>query len=181
VAGVAGVGATALCWSGVAPTQGSSLECNAPTTLTPFDHDGRIGAKWNAATATVAYGRTGANGYYHTFVSNADGSNERRVDWHAWRDDRHQFPAAWHPSGHYLVMTVEKNEHERSSMDATPGYVDGTNKRRLTFMNVRGNPQSVGRFRLAGSLSFTSNTSFFGDVMTRSLGLVGAILKVDCH
>jgi hypothetical protein len=59
--------------------------------------------------------------------------------------------------------------------------VDGSNKRRLTFMNVRGNPQSVGRFRLAGSLSFTSNTSFFGDVMTRSLGLVGAILKVDCH
>src|SRR6185437_16164057 len=117
-----GIGAMALCWCGVAPARDSSLECNAPTTLTPFGHDGRIGAKWNAATATVAYGRTGANGYYHTFVSNADGSNERRVDWHAWRDDRHQFPAAWHPSGHYLVMTVEKNEHERSSMDATPGY-----------------------------------------------------------
>lgn len=352
-----GIGVIALCWCGVAPAQDSSLECNAPTTLTPFGHDGRIGAKWNAATSTVAYGRTGANGYYHTFVSNADGSNERRVNWHAWRDDRHQFPVAWHPSGRYLVMTVEKNEHERSSVDATPGYgaytdywlvtpdgqqawklydlpagydhaithaafspdgskfvwterikaprifsvnlfagayefnvadfvaapephlanvrhiipggvdqggevesiagdnktiafystyvsknlfasriytmdidsgvihelttrsfaqaptfspdgrsivymtgdqadffrfhpqgadwwimnVDGSNKRRLTFMNVRGNPQSVGRFRLAGSLSFTSNTSFFGDVMTRSLGLVGGILKVDCH
>ena len=58
--------------------------------------------------------------------------------------------------------------------------VDGSDKRRLTFMNVRGDPQSVGRFRLAGSLSFVSDTAFFGDVMTQSLGLVGKIVRVDC-
>ena len=29
--------------------------------------------------------------------------------------------AAWHPGGKYLVMLVEKNEHERTSTDAIPG------------------------------------------------------------
>ena len=38
---------------------------------------------------------------------------------------------------------------------------DGSDKRRLTFMNVRNHVQSVNRFRLAGTVSFISNTSFF--------------------
>src|SRR4030095_885891 len=59
--------------------------------------------------------------------------------------------------------------------------VDGGNKQRLTTMNVRDHAQSVNRFRLAGSLSFTSNTSFFGDVLTQSLGLVGKIVHVNCN
>jgi Tol biopolymer transport system component len=334
----------------------SSQDCRAPTTVVDFGNDGRIGAKWNAATKTVAYGRTEKNGQFHTFISDGDGRNERRVAFAAWRDDRHQFPAAWHPSGKYLVMLVEKSEHEGSSVHAIPGYgaytdywlvtrdgtqawklyelpdgydhaithaafspdgskfvwtervkaprlldlnlfagayvfnvsdfvatpqphlantrhivpggvdqggeiesiaadnktiafystyvtknlfasriytmdiesgairelttesfaqaptftpdgksivymtgaqadifplqlqgadwwimnADGSNKRRLTLMNVRDHEQSVNRFRLAGSLSFTSDTSFFGDVMTQSLGLVGKIVKVKC-
>jgi hypothetical protein len=59
--------------------------------------------------------------------------------------------------------------------------VDGSDKRRLTFMNVRGHPHSANRFRLAGSLSFVSDTEFFGDVMTQSLGLVGKIVRVACR
>ena len=59
--------------------------------------------------------------------------------------------------------------------------VDGSDKRRLTFMNLRGHAESVGRFRLAGSLSFVSDTAFFGDVLTQSLGLVGKIVRVDCR
>jgi len=59
--------------------------------------------------------------------------------------------------------------------------VDGSDKRRLTFMNMRGHAESVGRFRLAGSLSFVSATAFFGDVMKRSLGLVGKIVRVECR
>ncbi len=342
-------------WPAAAATAGS-VDCRAPVTITDVGSDGRIGAKWNAATRTLAYGRTAKDGHFHTFLADADGSNERRLAFAAWRDDRHQFPAAWHPGGQYLVMLVEKNVHERSSVHALPGYgaytdywlverdgqrawklhdlpagydhaithaafspdgskfvwterikaprwfdlnlfagtyefnvadfvatpephlanvrhivpggveqggeiesiagdnrtiafystyvsknlfasriytmdidsgdirelttdsfaqaptftpdgksivymtgaqadifplqlqgadwwimdVDGGNKRRLTFMNVRGNAQSAGRFRLAGSLSFTSDTSFFGDVLTQSLGLVGKIVKVDC-
>jgi Tol biopolymer transport system component len=324
--------------------------------MADFGNDGRIGAKWNGATRTIAYGRPQKSGHYHAFIADADGGGERRVAFPAWREDRHQFPAAWHPQGEYLAMLVEQNEHARSSVDATPGYgaytdywivsrdgsrawkihalpdgydhaithaafspdgskfvwterikaprlwdlnlfagayvfkvadfvlrpephlanvrsilpgnvdqggevesiaadnktiafystfvsknlftsriytmdiesgeirelttesfaqaptftpdgksivymtgagadifpfqlqgadwwimnVDGSDKRRLTFMNVRGHPQSVNRFRLAGALSFVSDTSFFGDVMTQSLGLVGKIVRVDC-
>lgn len=333
-----------------------SQDCRAPTKIVDFGDDGRIGARWNAATATVAYGRTSKDGTFHTFLSDGNGRNERRLTFAAWRDDRHQFPAAWHPGGKYLVMLVEKSEHEGSSVHAIPGYgaytdywlvtrdgtqawklydlpegydhaithaafspdgskfvwtervkaprlldlnlfagayvfnvsdfvaapqphlantrriipggadqggeiesiagdnrtiafystyvtknlfasriytmdiesgairelttesfaqaptftpdgksivymtgaeadifpfqlqgadwwimnVDGSDKRRLTYMNVHDHPQSVNRFRLAGSLSFTSDTSFFGDVMTQSLGLVGKIVKVKC-
>jgi len=46
-------------------------------------------------------------------------------------------------------------------------------------MNVRDYEQSVNRFRLAGCVSFTSNTAFYGNVPTQSLGLVGKIVKVD--
>jgi hypothetical protein len=335
----------------------ASSGCRGPARMVDFGSDGRIGAKWNAATRTIAYGRPQEDGHYHTFIAAADGGRERRVAFGAWRDDRHQFPAAWHPAGELLAMLVEQNEHERSSVDAIPGYgaytdywivrsdgsaawkiyalpdgydhaithaafspdgskfawtervlaprlwslnlfagayvfkiadfvlapephlenvrtilpgnveqggevesiagdnrtiafystfvsknlfasriytmdtesgaiqelttesfaqaptftpdgrsivymtgagadifpwqlqgadwwimnVDGSDKRRLTFMNVRGHPQSVGRFRLAGSLSFVSDTEFYGDVMTQSLGLVGKIVRVDCR
>jgi Tol biopolymer transport system component len=335
---------------------GGSETCRGRATLSDFGADGRIGAKWNARTQTIAYGRTESAGHFHTFIADGDGGDERRVGFAAWHDDRHQFPAAWHPGGDYLVLLVEKNEHERGSVDATPGYgaytdywlvardgtrawkiydlpdgydhaithaafspdgrkfvwtervaaprffdlnlfagayvfkvadfvlspephlenvkvirpgdveqggevesiaaddktiafystfvtknlfasriytmdvvsgaihelttesfaqaptftpdgksivymtgahadifpfqlqgadwwimnADGSDKRRLTFMNVRGDPQSVNRFRLAGSLSFVSDTSFFGDIMTQSLGLVGKIARVDC-
>lgn len=55
---------------------------------------------------------------------------------------------------------------------------DGTEKQRLTFMNKKKHPQSVGHYRLAGSLSFVSNNSFLGGVMTKPLGLVGYTVKV---
>lgn len=94
--------------------------CRGPATFVDFGNDGRIGAKWNAATKTIAYGRPQQDGHYHAFI--ADGGHERRVAFAPWHDDRHQFPAAWHPSGDLLVMLVERNEHERFSVDATPGY-----------------------------------------------------------
>ena len=59
--------------------------------------------------------------------------------------------------------------------------VDGTNKRRLTSMKLRNSAQSVGQFRLAGSISFVSDTEFFGDVLTQSLGLAGKLVRVACR
>lgn len=351
------IGALLACAAANGAAAEASTTCHGPAVLADFGGDGRIGAKWDPASETIAYGRSESSGHFHTYVADADGGHERRVASAAWRDDRHQFPAAWHPGGEYLAMLVEKNEHERSSVDATPGYgaytdywivsrdgsrawklydlpagydhaithaafssdgrkfvwtervraprffdlnlfagayvfkvadfvlapephlenvrsfqpggveqggevesiaaddrtiafystyvtknlfasriytmdiesgairelttesfaqaptftpdgrsivymtgagadvfpfqlqgadwwimnVDGSDKRRLTFMNVRGHAQSVNRFRLAGSISFVSDTAFFGDVMTQSLGLVGKIVRVDCH
>jgi hypothetical protein len=57
--------------------------------------------------------------------------------------------------------------------------LDGSGKQRLTFMNKRGHAQSDNRFRLAGSLSIISGDSFFGDVMTKSFGLAGYIVRVQ--
>jgi Tol biopolymer transport system component len=344
----------------VGPTWAGSEKCDPPTLLKNFPIEHAIGAKWNAASKTMAYGRPRKDGTYAAFISDIDGGHQRRVAFSGWRDDRQQFPVAWHPSGRYLVLSVEKPEHPGSRVDATPGYGgysdywlvtpdgasalklvdlpndrdhaithaafspdgskfvwserikapritslnlfagtyrfnvadfietetphltnvrgiipegvaqggevesiasddktiafystfrtknlfaariytmdiesgaiselttqswsqaptftpdgghivymsgaqadvfpfslqgadwwimrrDGSYKQRLTFMNRRGNPQSVGKFRLAGSLTFISDSRFFGDVMTKSLGLVGQIIDVtmlaDC-
>ncbi|MEO8312003.1 MAG: hypothetical protein ABI520_12585, partial [Caldimonas sp.] len=106
----------------LAVAQNGSGSCRAPVKMVDFGNDGRIGAKWNAATGTVAFGRPQKDGHYHAFIADADGADERRVAFAAWRDDRHQFPAAWHPAGELLAMLVEQNDHERSSVDAIPGY-----------------------------------------------------------
>lgn len=50
---------------------------------------------------------------------------------------------------------------------------DGSNKRRLTFMNVKYHPQCVNKYRLAGSLSFINDSTFIGGIMTQSFGLKG--------
>lgn len=55
---------------------------------------------------------------------------------------------------------------------------DGTDKVRLTYMNKWNHPHSVNKFRLAGSLSFISENSFLGGVMTKSLGLTGYTVKI---
>jgi hypothetical protein len=55
---------------------------------------------------------------------------------------------------------------------------DGSNKQRISFMNVKNHPQSVNHYRLAGTLSFMSGNSFLGGVMVKPLGLVGYTVKV---
>jgi Tol biopolymer transport system component len=334
-----------------------STECSPPTTLVDFPIAHAIGAKWNPATGRLAYGKPRRDGHYATYLSDANGSHEQQLTFPDWPNDRHQFPAAWHPSGHYLVVTVEKANHAGSSIQSIPGYggfsdywlltpdgarawklvelpndrdhalthaafspdgtkfvwterikapqflstnllagsysfdvadfvdgdpphlssirsivpdgidqggevesiapdnktiafystfrsksifasriytmdinsgqiseltteswsqapnftpdgahivyitgahadlfpwslqgadwwimrLDGSHKQRLTYMNRRGNSQSAGQFRLAGSLSFLSQGQFLGDVMTKSFGLTGKIEKVTIH
>lgn len=50
---------------------------------------------------------------------------------------------------------------------------NGANKKRLTYMNKIGDPQSANAYRLAGSLSFVNDTTFLGGIMTTSFGLTG--------
>jgi hypothetical protein len=59
--------------------------------------------------------------------------------------------------------------------------MNGQHRQRLTFMNQKGSTESVGHYRLAGTLSFLRDgtLSFFGDVMTQPLGLVGKLVRVD--
>ncbi|MES1220414.1 MAG: hypothetical protein ABUT20_33240 [Bacteroidota bacterium] len=100
---------------------------NNPAIITPWK-DNVMGAVYNAATNTVAYGRADANGYYKIYLNNLDGTNEQALTFPGWQADRHQWPEEWDPTGQYLFCNVEKNDyapesgHTRSSVDATPGY-----------------------------------------------------------
>jgi Tol biopolymer transport system component len=89
---------------------------------------------------------------------------------------------AYTPDGRSLVyMTGQACDIFPMQLQGADWWImdtDGNNKKRLTRMNVKNDPQSVNKYRLAGSLSFISNNSFFGGVMTKSLGLVGYTVKV---
>lgn len=97
-------------------------ECTVPTILTRYPVPDAIGAQWNSVTQTLAYGRPRSAGHYAAYLNDATGARERRIAYSAWRDDRHQFPVAWHPSGRYLMVTVEEPQHGGRSVDAIPGY-----------------------------------------------------------
>ena len=58
--------------------------------------------------------------------------------------------------------------------------LDGSNRRRLTFMNKAGYSELNGHRLLAGAMSFDSDHSFYGDVLTAVFGLAGKIVKVNC-
>jgi hypothetical protein len=90
--------------------------------ISDFKVDGSIGAHWNGATGTLAYGRAGADGHFQAWLSDGDGNHERRLAFGGWPEGRHQFVVEWHPSGKYLFVEVEKAEHPGSSDDAIPGY-----------------------------------------------------------
>lgn len=86
------------------------------------------------------------------------------------------------PSGTKLVyMTGDECDifpFQLQGSDWSIMNADGSDKKRLTFMNKKDNPQSVNKYRLAGSISFISDTSFLGGVMTKPLGLTGYTVKV---
>ena len=87
------------------------------------------------------------------------------------------------PDGkHFVYMTGAECKifpFEIQGADWWVMNVDGTHKQRISFMNVKDHPQSVNHYRLAGSISFISNNSFFGGVMSKPLGLTGYTVKVS--
>ena len=91
--------------------------CDPPTTLVDFPIEHAIGAKWNAASQSLAYGKPQSDGHYATFMSDAAGMHERAIEYAGWPQHRHEFPAAWHPSGRYLAVTVERAAHPGSSAE----------------------------------------------------------------
>ena len=90
--------------------------------------------------------------------------------------------ATYTPDGKHLVyMTGAGCDIFPLQVQGADWYImntDGTNKQRLTFMNKKNHPQSVNKYRLAGCISFMSNDTFLGGVMTNPLGLTGYTVKV---
>lgn len=93
-----------------------------------------------------------------------------------------QCPTYTPDGNHFVYMTGKDCDIFPWQLQGADWWImnnDSTNKVRLTYMNVTGHPQCVNAYRLAGSLSFMSNTSFLGGIMTQSLGLTGYTAKVD--
>ncbi len=90
--------------------------------------DSAIGAIYNKATQTVAYGKPDKNNVYHIYVCDTNGNNVKRLVVPGWREDRQQWAEEWTPDGQYLFCYVEKSEyvkekgHKRKPVDAIPGY-----------------------------------------------------------
>ena len=106
---------------------GQTVTTSISTTITVWK-DSAMGAIYNKATSSVAYGRPDKKGYYKIYISDTLGNNEHQLTYAGWRSDRHQWAEEWHPSGKYLFCYVEKDEyvkekgHKRKPVDATPGY-----------------------------------------------------------
>lgn len=87
------------------------------------------------------------------------------------------------PNGQQIVyMTGHQCDIFPGQLQGADWWVmdaDGSNKRRLTFMNKKNHPQSDNSYRLAGSLSFVNDSTFLGGIMTQSLGLTGYTAKVS--
>lgn len=87
-----------------------------------------MGARYNKATSSVAYGKPDKKGNYKIYISDTLGNNETQVSYAGWAPDRQQWAQAWYPSGKYLFCYVEKaeyvkeNGHKRKPIDAVPGY-----------------------------------------------------------
>ena len=86
------------------------------------------------------------------------------------------------PSGNKIVyMTGDECDIFPFQVQGSDWWImntDGSDKKRITFMNKKNNPQSVNKYRLAGSISFISDSSFLGGVMTKPLCLTGYTAKV---
>jgi Tol biopolymer transport system component len=105
----------------------TALNAQQPATITMWK-DSAIGAIYNKATESVAYGKPNKKGTYHIYISDTLGNNEKPLTYPGWQADRHQWAEEWDPTGQYLFCYVEKNEyakekgHKRIPDDAVPGY-----------------------------------------------------------
>ena len=86
------------------------------------------------------------------------------------------------PSGNKIVYMTGQNcdifPFEVQGADWWMMNTNGSNKLRVTKMNVANDPQSVNHYRLAGSLSFVTDSIFYGGVMSNPYGLTGYTVKV---
>ena len=96
--------------------------CGPPVTHSVFVADG-WGAYWSHALNTIAFNRQSSDGYFHIFLINPDGSNER-----VFGASTPGFPAktvgtpAYSPNGKYLAFAAEKAVHPEGTAAASPGW-----------------------------------------------------------
>jgi Tol biopolymer transport system component len=88
-------------------------------------HEGTV--DWSPDGKTIAYGAKNAEGYYEVHLADPDGSHDINLTAATpGLPHKHVAQPAWHPSGRYLLLTVEKPVHARGSFTALPGFAGYT-------------------------------------------------------
>jgi Tol biopolymer transport system component len=93
------------------------------TTTVSMYRDHGLDVDWDhSGTNRIAYSAKGDDGYYDIHTANPDGSNDSCLTCLlSPLSEKHIAVPSWHPSGDWLLMTVEKPVHAGSSFDALPG------------------------------------------------------------
>jgi Tol biopolymer transport system component len=94
-----------------------------PTLVTTFRAHG-LDVGWDQSGSNrIAYSTKESDGFYDIHFANPDGSNDVCLTCnHPALPNKHIACPYWHPSGKWLLMTVEKATHPGSSTDALPGF-----------------------------------------------------------
>lgn len=112
----------------VTQAYGQTNKDSLPVVTISLWKDSAIGAIFNKATNSVAYGKPTKKDSYKIYISDFDGNNEKFISWQEWKPDKQQWPEEWTPDGQYLFCYVEKPDyvkekiHKRKPVDAIPGY-----------------------------------------------------------
>jgi hypothetical protein len=93
------------------------------TTITQFRAHG-LDVDWDKSGSNrIAYSAKESDTYYDIHFANPDGSNDVCLTCnHPALPNKHIACPYWHPSGKWLLMTVEEGSHAGSSTDALPGF-----------------------------------------------------------
>ena len=92
------------------------------TTYSVYRNHG-LDVDWDySGSNRIAFSMKGDDGYYDIHTADPDGSNDSCMTCLlSPLTDKHIAVPSWHPSGQWLLMTVEKPVHDGSSFDALPG------------------------------------------------------------
>jgi len=101
----------------------NKVTISPPTTVTTFRSSG-LDVSWDQSGSNrIAYDCTESNGYYAIHIANPDGSNDTCLTCNDTAlPDKNICCPYWHPSGKWLLMVVEKENHPGTSTDALPGF-----------------------------------------------------------
>ena len=93
------------------------------TTTTSIYRAHGLDVDWDhSGSNRIAYSMKGDDGYYDIHTANPDGSNDSCLTCILSPEtNKHIAVPSWHPSGNWLMMTVEKPVHDGTSFDALPG------------------------------------------------------------
>ena len=98
------------------------VDAVATTTYSMYRTHG-LDVDWDhSGTNRIAYSMKGDDGYYDIHTASPEGTNDSCLTCQLPPlTDKHIAVPSWHPSGQWLLMTVEKPVHAGSSFDALPG------------------------------------------------------------